>query len=101
MRPVHTGVRQDDGFAKWPRSTTKAATIYKDDVKVIKHGLEELFGPGVEVHQALHTLGAERDHSIPSSLFDRLQRRDTDDVHFERLRPGTFALGEFCQNQPR
>ncbi|KAK4687126.1 hypothetical protein P7C73_g2983, partial [Tremellales sp. Uapishka_1] len=58
-RPIYTGPRQDDGFPDFPYETTLSSQIWRDDLKIVKHGLEVPFGTGTEVLHALSHQGGK------------------------------------------
>ena len=77
LRPVSTGPRPDDGLAIWPFEATFAWTLFDDDIKVVRHGVNEGFGTGTAIYHSLNhqgpVLSTRRINA--SSLFQELQRR--------------------------
>ena len=82
--PVRTGPRQDEGLADWPFAVTRSWTLFADDIKVVKHGLEAAFGIGAEVLHALDTQGKDA-HLAARSIFIDLQKQGPGEVPFMRL----------------
>jgi hypothetical protein len=57
LRPVSTGPRPDDGLASWPFEASHAWTLFEDDVKVVRHGVEAGFGKGTVIYHSLNHEG--------------------------------------------
>lgn len=92
LRPVSTGPRPDDGLASWPFDATFAWTLFDDDIKVVRHGVQDGFGQGTAIYHSLNHQGPNlQERRInASSLFQDLQRRPengglmTKDMPFKR-----------------
>ena len=78
LRPVSTGPRPDDGLASWPFEVSHAWTLFEDDVKVIRHGVEAGFGNGTVIYHSLNHGGPSvlRRHVTADILFLQLQNAD-------------------------
>lgn len=75
-RPISTGPRPDDGHASWPFEVSHAWTLFADDIKVIRHGVEAGFGKGTIIYHSLNHEGppfAQRRVQV-HQLFNDLQR---------------------------
>lgn len=66
------GARQDDGFPNWPFAASRAWTIFTDNLKVVRHGVEEGFGAGAEIYHALNHEGTTA-HLMARTLLRTLQ----------------------------
>jgi hypothetical protein len=77
QKPVSTGPRPDDGLATWPCEATFAWTLFEDDIKVVRHGVQEGFGTGTAIYHSLNHQGPVlSDRRInATSLFQNLQRK--------------------------
>lgn len=77
LRPVSIGPRPDDGLASWPFDASFAWTLFDDDVKVVRHGVENGFGAGTAVYHSLNHEGPKLSQRRinAKSLFRELQRR--------------------------
>lgn len=76
LRPVSTGPRPDDGLATWPFEATFAWTLFDDDIKVVRHGVQDGFGAGTAIYHSLNHQGPvmlQRKINA-STLFPELQR---------------------------
>jgi hypothetical protein len=86
-RPVCTGPRQEDGYASFPYPTTKSWSLYKDDIKVVKHGLTSENGKeGIAVYHALNTEG-QNSHIAARVILNGLQAQGGFEVPFRRHPP--------------
>ena len=85
-RPVCTGPRQEDGSPSWPFPVTRAWTLFQDDIKVVKHGIEAAFGDGAEVHHALNSAG-QMSHVSAQVVLKGLQMQGSSEVALRREFP--------------
>lgn len=76
LRPVSTGPRPDDGLASWPFEASHAWTLFEDDIKVVRHGVEAGFGKGTVIYHSLNHEGPALLHRRvnANNLFMELQR---------------------------
>lgn len=82
-RPVAKGARQDEGFPNWPFSASRAWTLFTDDLKVIRHGVEEGFGEGAEIFHALNHEGTNA-HLMARKVLKDLQVQGSQEVPLRR-----------------
>ncbi|ORX39673.1 hypothetical protein BD324DRAFT_678783 [Kockovaella imperatae] len=81
-RATYTGPRQEDGNPSWPFESTRAWTLYRDGVKVVKvvkHSVEAGLGQGAEVQHAL----ASKD-DVADSLLKQLQTQGQSEIPLRR-----------------
>lgn len=76
LRPVSTGPRPDDGLATWPFEATFAWTLFDDDIKVVRHGVQDGLGKGTAIYHSLNHQGPKllERRINASTLFQELQR---------------------------
>ncbi len=62
---------------------TRSWTLFADDIKVVKYGLEAAFGNGAEVYHALNSEGKTA-HAAARSIFKVLQAQGPPEIPFKR-----------------
>ena len=92
-----TGPRQDDGMPNWPFATTMGWTLFQDDIKVIRHGIDIPggLGQGTELFHALST-ESKMNHVIAGLVLRGLQEQGQKEVPFRRhVQPHTTNRRKF------
>ena len=90
-RPICTGPRQEAGYPNWPFPVTRSWTLFSDDIKVMKHGVEAAFGVGAEVFHALNSEGKTA-HVTAQVVLRGFQLQGSSEVPFRRHAPPSSDL---------